>query len=106
MALYDRKCPACGRIISQAQVPIWQSGGFPCPACGRQLRTSLGDLKVTWAITLCASMAGCFYFGLQGYTALVTALIASVPLSFVVHSALGLVFAHPLEPFPGDPPKK
>jgi hypothetical protein len=51
-------------------------------------------------------VAGCFYFGLQGYAALVTALITSVPLSFVVHSALGLVFAHPLEPFPEDPPKK
>jgi hypothetical protein len=106
MARYDRKCPSCGKIISQEQVPIWQSGGFPCPACGRRLRTSLGDLKVSWAITLFVSMAGCFYFGLQGYTALVAALIASVPLSFVVHSVLGLVRAHPLEPFPEDPPNK
>ena len=76
MALYDRNCPSCGIVISQMQTPIWQSGGFPCPACGRRLRTSLGDLKFTWVVTLLIAMGACFYFGLQGATAIVISLVA------------------------------
>jgi predicted RNA-binding Zn-ribbon protein involved in translation (DUF1610 family) len=102
MALYDRKCPSCGAVIPQKQTPIWQSQGFPCPVCGRLLRTSLGDLKLSWAVTLAISLGGCLYFGLRGSTALLVSLIASVPLSLIVHSIFGLIFSHPLELFPNE----
>ena len=106
MALYDRKCPSCGVVISQSQTPIWDAKGFPCPACGRLLRTSRQSLKLTWAITLAISIGVSFYFGLRGLTAIIISVVASVPFSFIVHSALGLIFSPPLEPFSNDPPPK
>lgn len=102
MALYDRKCPACGAVISQTQTPIWDAKGFPCPACGRLLRTSRSSLKLTWAVTLAISISGCFYLGLRGPVGIAVSLVVSAPLSFIVHSSLGLIFSPPLEPFPGN----
>jgi hypothetical protein len=93
-------------IVSQNQTPIWDSKGFPCPTCGRLLRSSRVSLKLTWTITLAVSIGGSLYIGLQGLKAIVISLIASVPLSFIVHAALGLVFSPPLELLSEDPPHK
>src|ERR1700687_5336896 len=104
--LYDRKCPACGGVITQTQTPIWDAKGFPCPVCGRLLRTSRLSLKLTWAITLAISTSATFYFGLRGLRAIALSLLASLPLSFIVHSLLGLVFSPQLEVFSNEPPHK
>jgi len=106
MALYDRKCPSCNAIIRQTQTPIWAANGFPCPVCGRLLRPALQSLKLTWAITLGISIGVSFYFGLRGFRALVISVIVSIPLSFLVHSVLGLVFSPPLEVLSNEPPHK
>ena len=108
MALYDRKCPACDAVIPQVQTPIWQSRGFPCPACGRRLRTPLGDLKLSWAVTLALSIGVCLYFRLRTSSAVLLSLVISVPMSFIVHSVFGLILPQPLEFFPDkdEPPHK
>ena len=106
MALYDKNCPNCGSVIRESQTPIWDAKGFPCPACGQQLRTARVSLKLTWAITLPISVGVCLLLGLQGLSAILYSVVVSVPLSFLVHSALGLVFSPPLEPFPGKQPHK
>ena len=92
MALYDRKCPSCGEVIPQIQTPIWESSGFPCPACGRALKSSTLPIKLTLPITLTIAMSLCFYFGLRGPTAILISLVASIPLYFIVYAAVGLIF--------------
>jgi hypothetical protein len=79
---------------------MWESDGWPCPRCGRLLRTAHMSLKLTWAITLVISTGMCLYFGLRGSAAVVVSLIASVPLSFIVHAVIGLFSSVPLELFP------
>jgi hypothetical protein len=99
MALYDRKCPFCGVVIPQTQTPIWDAEGFPCPTCGRWLRTSRSPLKLAWVIALAVAIAASYFLGLRARRAIVISLSVSVPLAFVVHSILGLFFSPPLEPF-------
>jgi uncharacterized protein (DUF2062 family) len=100
MALYDRSCPFCRSIIPQTQTPIWDAKGFLCPTCGQRLRTARSPLKLAWVIAVAVTMALCLFFGLRGVTAIVVSIVTSFPLSFVVHSVLGLFFSPPLEPFP------
>jgi hypothetical protein len=83
-------------------VPLGKAGGFPCPACDQIIRTSLGDLKLTWVVTLLLSCGTCVIFGYRSLTALFLALVASVPVSFIVHSLFGLVFPPPLECIPTE----
>ncbi len=100
LSRYDRKCPSCGKIISPVQSPIWESGGFPCPGCGRLLRTNTVSLKWAWVITLFFTIGTCSLFGLRSPTAIAALLISSVPLSFVVFAIIGLVSSVPLELVP------
>ena len=106
MALYDRKCPACGRVISQRQTPIREGRGFPCPACGRALKSSILPLKLTIPITAATLMSLCFWLGLRGSAAVLFVLLASLPLYFSVYTAIGLIFPPGLElaPEKSDPP--
>lgn len=92
MALYDRKCPSCGEVIRQIETPIWEAGGFPCPACGRTLKSSILSVKVTLPITFGISVSACYCFGLRGSTAGLISLVASFPLYFAVYAAIGLFF--------------
>ena len=101
MAIYDRRCPSCGKVIRQSETPIWESGGFPCPACGRALKSAVLPAKLTLPVTFGISMAGCYFFGLRGSTALLISLIASFPLYFVVYAAIGLIFPPGLALVPG-----
>ena len=100
MTRYDEPCPSCGEMISPGQIPIWQGGGFRCPACGRLLRTNTASLKWAWLITLFLSIGVCFLLGLGSKTAIGILLISSVPLSFVVFAIMGLVSSVPLELVP------
>lgn len=102
MALYDRNCPACGNVVSQRQVPVWESGGWPCPSCGKLLRSTPTPLKLTWLITIPLSIGICFYFGLRDSTLILVALIAAIPISFVVHAVIGLLSSGPLELVPTE----
>ncbi len=108
MALYDRNCPACGKVVAQREVPIWESGGWPCPRCGQLLRSASISMKLTWAITLVISAGTCFYFGLRDSSLILVTLIAAVPTSFIVHAVIGLVSSGPLKlvPTEGDTASK
>jgi predicted RNA-binding Zn-ribbon protein involved in translation (DUF1610 family) len=100
MTRYDEPCPSCGEMLSPGQTPIWQGGGFRCPACGRLLRTNTASLKWAWLITLFLSIGVCLLFGFRSRTAIGILLISSVPLSFVVFVIIGLVSSVPLELVP------
>lgn len=97
MALYDRNCPACGKVVPHTEVPIWESTGWPCPNCGTLLRSARISLKLTWCIAIIVSGGTCFYFGLRNLSLVAVTLIAALPLSFIVHAAIGLVYVAPLE---------
>lgn len=99
MALYDRKCPACGATVSRIQVPKQEPGGWPCPACGQRLRSARVSIKPAWVISLAISAGACLFFKLSGSTSVVVILIASLPLSFIVHGVIGLFLSIPLELF-------
>jgi hypothetical protein len=100
LSRYDRNCPSCGKMMSPMQIPIWQSGGFPCPGCGRLLRSSVPSLKLAWLITLFITIGICFFFRLSSPTAIAILLITSVALSFIVNAVMGLVSMVPLELVP------
>ena len=104
MALYDNKCPSCDEVIPQRKVPARQSGstGFPCPACGRRLRTSRLPLSLTLPATFAVSTALTYYFGLRHATAVIVSIVLSLPLFFVIYVVIGLMIAPPLELFPGE----
>jgi hypothetical protein len=102
MAILDRTCPYCGAAVHQGETPIWDANGFPCPACGQRLRTRRRSLKLTWAITLPCAVGLSLLFGLRGWNGLFVCLGISVPLSFVIHSILGVVFPPPLDAFRGE----
>jgi hypothetical protein len=106
MAIFDRTCPYCGAVVHQAESPIWDAKGFPCPACGQRLRSRRRSLKLTWAITLPCAVVLSLLFGLRGWSGLFVCLGISVPLSFVIHSILGIVFAPPLDAFRGERQRK
>ena len=97
MALYERPCPSCGVIISQMQSPVWNAKGFRCPKCGMLLRSSLGDLRLSWIMTLTISAAICLRVGISGLKAIYLLLALAVPLSFLVHALLGLFISRPFE---------
>ena len=100
MALYDRKCPGCGEIVPQRKVAPWQPNGFPCPACGRQLRTARVPARLTVPVTLATSIGLSFSLGLKGLTAIAVSTLAALPVYFVVYTVLGLLFPPALELFP------
>jgi hypothetical protein len=113
VALYDNLCPSCGEVIPARVVPARQSGatGFPCPACGRKLRTARVPITLTLPITIAISLFSCYSFGLRGFTAVAVFVLALLPVYFVVYVAIGLVVSPPLELFPdqsdqGRKPKK
>jgi hypothetical protein len=92
MALYHRKCPSCGGSISPTVVPTWESGGFPCPVCGRLLHTSVAILKIAVPLAFAFSATLFFYFGFRGLTAILAALAASIPLAAILIVPLTLIF--------------
>jgi predicted RNA-binding Zn-ribbon protein involved in translation (DUF1610 family) len=100
MSRYDRECPACGRMISPRQVPLWQPRGFPCPGCSQLLLTNNSSLKWAWALALFLIIDIDFLFGVRSSVAIVTLLLGSVPLSFVIGALVGLVSPSPLELVP------
>jgi len=102
MSFYDRKCPACGNVISPPEVPESQPNGFLCPFCGRRLKTSLVNLRLSWSVTLIIAISLCFYFGLRGVTAIAISLVVSFPLSFLVDALLAIIFPPPFRLLPSD----
>src|SRR6266568_2768571 len=100
MSRYDRECPACGKMISPRQIPLWESGGFPCPGCSQLLRTNTSSLKWAWVLTLFLIIDTGFLFGVRSSIAIVALLMSSVPLSFVTSALLGLVSPTQLELVP------
>jgi len=92
MSRYDRECPACGRMISPRQTPLWESGGFPCPGCSQLLRTNTSSLKWAWVLTLFLTIDAGFFWGARGSIAIVALLMSSVPLSFVIYALFALAF--------------
>jgi hypothetical protein len=91
MALYDKSCPSCGRVLSKKQTPIREAGGFPCPYCGQKLKSSVLSPKLTLPVTFISSTSLCLWFGLRGTTAIITAVIAALPIYFVVYVVIGLI---------------
>ena len=100
MSRYDRECPACGRMISPRQVPVWESGGFPCPDCSQLLRTNTSSLKWAWLITLFVTIGICLLAGVRNSIAIVVLLMSAVPLSFVTFALFSLVSPAQLELVP------
>src|SRR5579859_3886432 len=105
MALYDRNCPYYRNAVSQRQTPIRDANaGFPCATCGQTLRTARTSLRLICAATLVNAFGIQFFFGFRGLTGILTALIASIPLTFIALAAWGLFFSPRLEPFPRQKP--
>lgn len=97
MSRYDRECPACGKMISPSQIPLWETGGFPCPACSQLLRSNTSSLKWAWALTLFLIIDTGSLFGGRSPIAIVVLLISSLPLSYVIYAIFGLVSPPELE---------
>ena len=95
-----RKCPSCGTLIHPNQVPLWESNGFPCPACGACLRSSLHNLAGVWAISLLASAIGVYALTLRGWTFCLVALLVALPVSFLVYAVATFIFPTSLERSP------
>lgn len=91
MAVYDRRCPSCRGVISPTQIPVWEGKGFPCPVCGRTLKTFTLPIKFTLPITFTLAVTLCLCLGLRGLIAFLSSLVASVPLYFIVYAAVGLI---------------
>jgi predicted RNA-binding Zn-ribbon protein involved in translation (DUF1610 family) len=102
MTVYDRSCRSCRKVISPAQIPIWEGKGFPCPACGRTLKTRMLPIKFTFPITFTLAITLCLGLGLRGPIAVLISLVASVPLYFIVYAAVGLAFPPELELISSD----
>lgn len=100
MSRYDRECPACGKVISPLQVPLRESGGFPCPGCSQLLRSNTSSLKWAWVLTLFLIISTGTLFGIRSSIAIAALLLGAVPFSFVIYAALGLVSPPPLELVP------
>src|SRR5690242_8872279 len=100
MSRYDRKCPACGKVISPLQIPLRESGGFPCPGCSQSLRSNTSALKWAWVLTLFLIISTGFLLGIRSSIAIAALLLSAVPFSFVIYAVLGLVSPPPLELVP------
>ncbi|HMI52844.1 MAG TPA: hypothetical protein VK525_15135 [Candidatus Saccharimonadales bacterium] len=61
------------------------------------LRSSLGDLRLSWVMTLIISAGICFRLGVSGLKAIYLLLALAIPLSFLVHALLGLFISRPFE---------
>src|SRR6476646_6461379 len=100
MSRYDSECPVCGKMISPRQIPLWESGGFPCPTCSQLLRSKTSSLKWAWVLTLFLIIDSGFLFGVRSSIAIVALLTSSLPLSFVIYAIFGLVSPARLEQVP------
>ena len=100
MSRYERQCPACGKMISPRQIPLWESGGFPCPACSQLLRSNTSSLKWAWAVALFLVIDTGFLLGARSSIAIVALLTSSLLLSFVIYAIFGLVSPPRLEQVP------
>jgi len=98
---HSRQCPTCGRLISPTEIPTWESGGFPCPGCGRRLQTSVALLKLTVPCGLAMAFGLSFYLGFRGFAGAGVALLASIPLCIIVLAILSVIFPPSLRLFPG-----
>jgi hypothetical protein len=88
---FNRNCPACGEVILPAQVPVWQSHGFPCPACNQILKSSNPPVRLNLSVTFAVSLVLSVSYGLRGFNLILVSLIASVPLYFIVNAIVALI---------------
>jgi predicted RNA-binding Zn-ribbon protein involved in translation (DUF1610 family) len=97
LARFNKRCLACGEVISPKQIPTWQSVGFPCPTCTAILKTSTLPVKFILSLSFTASLLLCIILGLRGLTVILVSLGATVPMYLVVYAIVGLVVPPGLE---------
>jgi hypothetical protein len=97
LARFDKRCPACGEVVSPKQIPIWQSVGFQCPTCAAILKTSALPVKFILPLSFTASLLLCIMLGLRGLTVILVSLGATVPMYLVVYAIVGLIVPPGLE---------
>jgi hypothetical protein len=97
LARFDKRCPACGEVVSPKQIPIWQSVGFQCPTCAAILKTSALPVKFILPFSFTASLLLCIMLRLRGLTVILVSLGATVPMYLVVYAIVGLIVPPGLE---------
>jgi hypothetical protein len=94
MSRYDRKCPACDTNVSPNRVPLREGDGFPCPACGRKLKSTVPIPGTAVLPVIIAILLAWTVFGLRASIA-IALLLVTLPAFFILNALLALKFPPP-----------
>jgi len=98
MSRYVRKCPSCGTNIHPSQIPWSEGEGFPCPACGLKLKSTVYIPPRFILFEIPVVLLVCISLGARTSTTIAALLLAPMLIFFALNAFLAFIFPPPLKP--------